>query len=59
MMGLKVHRLLSPGAGPVILIAWAAARAAVGIALTARRDDAEVVGPDVTVSRLKWLYLSL
>ena len=38
MMGLKVHHLLSPGAGAVILIAWAAALAAVGIALTARRD---------------------
>ena len=37
-MGLKVHHLLSPGAGAVILIAWAAALAAVGIALTARRD---------------------
>lgn len=38
MMGLKVHHLLSPAAGAVILIAWAAALAAVGIALTARRD---------------------
>jgi ABC-type transport system involved in multi-copper enzyme maturation permease subunit len=38
MIGLKVHHLLSPGAGAVILIAWAAALAAVGIALTARRD---------------------
>jgi ABC-2 type transport system permease protein len=38
MMGLKVHHLLSPGPGAVILIAWAAALAAVGIALTARRD---------------------
>jgi ABC-2 type transport system permease protein len=38
MMGLKVHHLLSPGAGAVMLIAWAAALAAVGIALTARRD---------------------
>ena len=38
MMGLKVHHLLSPGAGAVILIVWAAALAAVGIALTARRD---------------------
>jgi ABC-2 type transport system permease protein len=38
MMGLKVHHLLSPGAGAVILISWAAALAAVGIALTARRD---------------------
>ena len=40
MMGLKVHNLLSPGAGAVILIAWAAALAAAGIALTARRDIA-------------------
>jgi ABC-2 type transport system permease protein len=38
MMGLKVHHLLSPGPGAIILIAWAAALAAVGIALTARRD---------------------
>ena len=38
MMGLKAHHLLSPGAGAVILIAWAAALAAIGIALTARRD---------------------
>jgi ABC-2 type transport system permease protein len=38
LMGLKVHHLLSPGAGAVILIAWAVALAAVGIALTARRD---------------------
>lgn len=38
MMGLKVHHLLPPGAGAVILIVWAAALAAVGIALTARRD---------------------
>jgi ABC-2 type transport system permease protein len=38
LMGLRVHHLLSPGAGAVILISWAAALAAVGIALTARRD---------------------
>jgi len=38
MMGLKGHHLLSPGAGAVILIAWAAALAAIGVALTARRD---------------------
>jgi ABC-2 type transport system permease protein len=38
MMGLKVQHLLSPGAGAIILIAWAAALAAVGIALTTRRD---------------------
>jgi ABC-2 type transport system permease protein len=38
LMGLRTHHLLSAGAGAVILIAWAAALAAVGIALTARRD---------------------
>ena len=38
MMGLRAHHLLSPGPGAVILIAWAAALAAVGVALTARRD---------------------
>lgn len=38
MMGLKGHHLLSPSAGAVILIAWAVALAAGGIALTARRD---------------------
>jgi ABC-2 type transport system permease protein len=38
MIGLKAHHLLSPGAGAVILIAWATALAAIGIALTARRD---------------------
>ena len=38
LMGLKVQHLLSPGAGAIVLIAWAAALAAVGIALTARRD---------------------
>jgi ABC-2 type transport system permease protein len=38
LMGLKVHHLLPPGAGAVILIAWAAALAAAGIALTAQRD---------------------
>lgn len=38
LMGLKVHHLLSPSAGAVILIAWAAALAAAGIALTAQRD---------------------
>jgi ABC-2 type transport system permease protein len=38
LMGVRVHHLLSPGAGAVILISWAAALAAVGIALTTRRD---------------------
>jgi hypothetical protein len=38
LMGLNGHHLLSPGAGAAILIAWAAALAVIGIALTARRD---------------------
>jgi ABC-2 type transport system permease protein len=38
MMGLNGHHLLAPGAGAAILIAWAAALAVIGIALTARRD---------------------
>src|SRR4029077_4493203 len=38
LMGLRTDHLLSAAAGAVILIAWAAALAAVGIALTARRD---------------------
>jgi ABC-2 type transport system permease protein len=38
MMGLKADHLLSPGTGAVTLIVWAAALAAVGIALTARQD---------------------
>jgi len=38
LMGLGTQHLLSPGPGAIILIAWAAALAAVGIALTARRD---------------------
>ncbi len=38
LMGLKTQHLLSPGPGAIVLIAWAAALAAVGIALTARRD---------------------
>jgi ABC-2 type transport system permease protein len=38
LMGLKTQHLLSPGAGAIVLIAWAAALAAGGIALTARRD---------------------
>jgi ABC-2 type transport system permease protein len=38
LMGLKTQHLLSPGAGAIVLIAWAAALAAFGIALTARRD---------------------
>jgi ABC-2 type transport system permease protein len=38
MTGLKAHHLLSPGAGAAVLIAWTAALAVIGIALTARRD---------------------
>lgn len=38
LMGLRTQHLLSPGAGAVILIAWAAVLAVIGIALTARRD---------------------
>jgi hypothetical protein len=38
LMGFKAHHLLSSGPGAVILIAWAAALAAIGIALTAPRD---------------------
>jgi ABC-2 type transport system permease protein len=38
LMGLKVDHLLSPGAGAIVLIAWAAALVAIGVALIARRD---------------------
>jgi ABC-2 type transport system permease protein len=38
LMGLRVDHLLSPGAGAIVLIAWAAALFAVGVALIARRD---------------------
>lgn len=38
MMGLKVHHLLSPGIGTLILLAWAVALSIVGIAITAGRD---------------------
>jgi hypothetical protein len=38
LMGLRVHHLVSPGAGAITLIAWAAALATIGIALTAGRD---------------------
>ena len=38
LMGLRVDHLISPGAGGIILIAWAVVLAAIGIALTARRD---------------------
>lgn len=38
LMGLKTQHLLSPVAGAVTLIAWAAVLAVIGIALTAQRD---------------------
>jgi ABC-2 type transport system permease protein len=38
LMGLRVHHLLSPGAGAITLIAWAGALAALGVALSARQD---------------------
>jgi ABC-2 type transport system permease protein len=38
LMGLRVHHLLSPGAGAITLSAWAAALAALGIALSVRQD---------------------
>jgi ABC-2 type transport system permease protein len=38
LMGLRVDHLLSPGAGAIVLIAWAAALAAIGVGLSARRD---------------------
>ena len=38
LMGLKVDHLLSPGVGAIVLIAWAAALVAIGIALSVRQD---------------------
>jgi ABC-2 type transport system permease protein len=38
LMGLREHHLLAPGAGAIILLAWASALAALGIALSARQD---------------------
>jgi ABC-2 type transport system permease protein len=38
LIGLTTHHLLSAGAGGVVLIGWTALLAALGIALTARRD---------------------
>jgi ABC-2 type transport system permease protein len=38
LVGLTTQHLLSPGAGAIILIAWTAALAAIGLALTTRRD---------------------
>lgn len=37
-MGLRECHLLAPGAGAVILIAWAGALAVVGITLSVRQD---------------------
>lgn len=38
LMGLRVHHLLSPGAGGIMLIAWAGVPAVLGIALSVRQD---------------------
>jgi ABC-2 type transport system permease protein len=38
LMGLRVHHLLSPGAGAITLIAWAGALSVVGIARSVRQD---------------------
>jgi ABC-2 type transport system permease protein len=38
LMGLRVHDLVSPGAGAITLVAWAGALAVVGIFLSARQD---------------------
>jgi ABC-2 type transport system permease protein len=38
MMGLRVDHLLSPGIAAIVLIAWAAALVAIGIALSVRQD---------------------
>jgi ABC-2 type transport system permease protein len=38
LMGLTTNHLLTPGAGAVVLIAWTAALAGVGLALSRRRD---------------------
>jgi ABC-2 type transport system permease protein len=38
LMGLTINHLLSPAAGGAVLIAWTAALAIAGIALTTRRD---------------------
>jgi ABC-2 type transport system permease protein len=38
LMGLRVHHLLSPGAGAITLIAWAGVLGIVGIALSVRQD---------------------
>jgi len=38
MMGLRVHHLVSPGAGAITLIAWAGALGVLGVALSVRQD---------------------
>ncbi|HTV10475.1 MAG TPA: hypothetical protein VME20_01310 [Acidimicrobiales bacterium] len=38
LMGLRVQHLLSPGAGAIILVAWAGVLAVVGTALSVRQD---------------------
>jgi ABC-2 type transport system permease protein len=38
LLGLTTKHLVTPGAGAALLIAWAALLAAIGIALTAKRD---------------------
>jgi hypothetical protein len=38
LMGLRVHHLVSPGAGAITLIFWAGALGVLGIALSARQD---------------------
>ncbi len=38
LMGLRVHHLLSPGAGTIVLIGWAGVLGVVGIALSVRQD---------------------
>ena len=38
LMGLRVHHLLSPGAGAIVLIGWAGVLAVIGIVLSVRQD---------------------
>jgi ABC-2 type transport system permease protein len=38
LMGLRVHHLVSPGAGAITLIAWAGVLGVLGIALSVRQD---------------------
>jgi hypothetical protein len=44
LMGLREHHLLAPGAGAIILIAWAGALAVLGIALSVRRTSTDSLG---------------